>query len=91
MADTTRDIHLHNQQTLYRHWEEQQWSPWDIDLATDRRHWGAMSGDDRSLIFWALSSLMVAEERITTKFAGSPQPTSGWWPTRATRARRSPS
>jgi ribonucleoside-diphosphate reductase beta chain len=29
-----------------------------------------MSGEDRDLVFWALSSLMVAEERITTKFAG---------------------
>ena len=29
-----------------------------------------MGGDDRSLVFWVLSSLMVAEERITTKFSG---------------------
>ena len=70
MAETAREIHLHDPQTLYRHWEEQQWSPWDIDLAADRSQWDAMSGEDRALILWALSSLMVAEERITTKFAG---------------------
>jgi ribonucleoside-diphosphate reductase beta chain len=29
-----------------------------------------MTGDDRDLIFFVLSSLMVAEERITTKFSG---------------------
>ena len=29
-----------------------------------------MTGDDRDLIFFILSSLMVAEERITTKFSG---------------------
>src|SRR5438552_18451532 len=29
-----------------------------------------MSGEDRDLIFFVLSSLMVAEERITTKFSG---------------------
>jgi ribonucleoside-diphosphate reductase beta chain len=29
-----------------------------------------MTGDDRDLIFYVLSSLMVAEERITTKFSG---------------------
>ena len=29
-----------------------------------------MSGEDRELIFFVLSSLMVAEERITTKFSG---------------------
>jgi ribonucleoside-diphosphate reductase beta chain len=70
MADMTRDVHLYDPQTLYRRWEAQQWSPWDIDLATDREHWRTMSSDDRALILWALASLMVAEERITTKFAG---------------------
>ena len=30
----------------------------------------ALSDDDKALVYWALSSLMVAEERITTKFAG---------------------
>jgi ribonucleoside-diphosphate reductase beta chain len=29
-----------------------------------------MGGEDRGLVLWALSSLMVAEERITTKFGG---------------------
>ncbi|MEA2373825.1 MAG: ribonucleoside-diphosphate reductase beta chain [Thermoleophilaceae bacterium] len=70
MTGAVRDIQLHDPQTLYRHWEEGQWSPWDVDLTADARQWPAMSGDDRSLVFWALSSLMVAEERITTKFAG---------------------
>lgn len=63
--------HLHDPQTLYRHWEEGQWNPWDIDLAVDREHWRtALSDDDRGLVHWALSSLMVAEERIATKFSG---------------------
>ena len=36
-----------------------------------REQWeGALSEDDKALVYWALSSLMVAEERITTKFAG---------------------
>jgi ribonucleotide reductase beta subunit family protein with ferritin-like domain len=70
MAEKVREIHLHDPQTLYRHWEEQQWSPWDVDLSADRGQWAAMTGDDRSLVLWALSSLIVAEERITTKFAG---------------------
>jgi ribonucleoside-diphosphate reductase beta chain len=70
MAQAKRDVHLHDPQTLYRHWEDEQWSPFDIDLAGDRDQWGGMAGDDRSLVLWALSSLMVAEERITTKFSG---------------------
>jgi ribonucleoside-diphosphate reductase beta chain len=67
---TTREIHLNGPQTLYRHWEEEQWSPFEVDLSADVEQWPRMSGDDRDLVFWALSSLMVAEERITTKFGG---------------------
>jgi ribonucleoside-diphosphate reductase beta chain len=67
---TRADVHLHDPQTLYRHWEEQQWSPFDIALARDAEQWQGMDAEDQSLVFWALSSLMVAEERITTKFSG---------------------
>jgi len=63
-----REVHLHDPQTLYRHWEGEQWNPWDLDLATDCEQWAAMT--DRSLVSFLLASLMVAEERITTKFCG---------------------
>ncbi len=67
----TTDVHLNDPQTLYRHWEGEQWSPFDVDLDTDREQWrGSLSEQDKGLVYWALSSLMVAEERITTKFAG---------------------
>jgi ribonucleoside-diphosphate reductase beta chain len=62
------DVHLHDPQTLYRHWEQGQWSPWDVDLSADRDQWATMG--DRSLLTFVLGSLMVAEERITTKFSG---------------------
>ncbi len=64
------EIHLFDPQALYRHWEDQQWSPFAIDLEADREQWQGLGGEDRGLIFWVLSSLMVAEERITTKFSG---------------------
>ena len=64
------EIHLHDPQTLYRHWEDEQWSPFRIDLERDAEQWRGMGGEDRSLVYWALASLMVAEERITTKFSG---------------------
>jgi ribonucleoside-diphosphate reductase beta chain len=64
------EVHLHDPQVLYRHWEDEQWSPFAIDLGPDRAQWEEMQGEDRSLVLWALSSLMVAEERITTKFSG---------------------
>ncbi|MGO9763159.1 MAG: ribonucleotide-diphosphate reductase subunit beta [Solirubrobacteraceae bacterium] len=68
MSAATHELHLHAPQTLYRHWEESQWNPWEIDLSADREQWHAM--DDRSLVSFVLGSLMVAEERITTKFSG---------------------
>jgi ribonucleoside-diphosphate reductase beta chain len=64
----THEVHLYDPQALYRHWEESQWSPWDIDLSSDREQWAAMT--DSSLVSFVLGSLMVAEERITTKFSG---------------------
>jgi ribonucleoside-diphosphate reductase beta chain len=67
MSDA-HEIHLHDPQTLYRHWEDRQWNPWDIDLSTDRAQWVGM--EDRTLVSFVLGSLMVAEERITTKFSG---------------------
>jgi len=64
------DIQLNDPQTLYRRWEDSQWSPFHVDLSTDREQWPALDPAIRDVIHFALSSLMVAEERITTKFSG---------------------
>jgi ribonucleoside-diphosphate reductase beta chain len=64
------EVHLYDPQTLYRHWEDEQWTPFAIDLGEDRDQWRDLGAEDQGLIFWVLSSLMVAEERITTKFSG---------------------
>jgi ribonucleoside-diphosphate reductase beta chain len=64
------DLQLNDPQTLYRRWETSQWSPFAIDLATDQQQWPQLGDERRDLIVYALSSLMVAEERITTKFSG---------------------
>jgi hypothetical protein len=64
----THEVHLHDPQTLYRHWEDGQWNPWDIDLSADREQWAAMP--DSALVSFVLGLLMVAEERITTQFSG---------------------
>jgi ribonucleoside-diphosphate reductase beta chain len=68
MSDS--EIQLNDPQTLYRRWEDSQWSPFAVDLCEDARQWAEMTGEDRDLIFYVLSSLMIAEERITTKFSG---------------------
>ncbi len=64
------ELQLNDPQTLYRRWEDSQWSPWEIDLSADQEQWPGIRDDARGLIHFALSSLMVAEERITTKFSG---------------------
>ena len=64
------EIHLFDPQTLYRHWEDSQWNPFEIDLERDKAQWSELDGEDQKLIYWVLAQLMVAEERITTKFSG---------------------
>ncbi len=67
---TQAEIQLNDPQTLYERWEDSQWSPFAIDLERDQAQWGELDDEDRGLIYWVLASLMVAEERITTKFSG---------------------
>jgi ribonucleoside-diphosphate reductase beta chain len=67
MAD---ELQLNDPQTLYRRWEDSQWSPWDVDLSVDREQWPGLADEQRALVHFVLASLMVAEERITTKFSG---------------------
>ena len=70
MAVLSDEIQLNDPQALYRRWEDSQWSPFAVDLTRDVEQWKGMRSDDRGLILFVLSSLMVAEERITTKFSG---------------------
>jgi ribonucleoside-diphosphate reductase beta chain len=64
------DLQLNDPQTLYRRWEDSQWSPFTVDLSVDQHQWGGLDDRQRGLILYVLCSLMVAEERITTKFSG---------------------
>jgi ribonucleoside-diphosphate reductase beta chain len=64
------EIQLNDPQTLYRRWEDSQWNPFEVDLERDKEQWSELADEDRDLIYWILARLMVAEERITTKFSG---------------------
>ena len=66
----TSELQLNDPATLYRRWEDSQWSPYDVDLADDQAQWPRLSQEQQGLLYFALASLMVAEERITTKFSG---------------------
>jgi ribonucleoside-diphosphate reductase beta chain len=61
---------LRNAQRLYEDWERSHWAAQDIDLSCDGADWSALADPERDLLYWVLSSLMVAEERISTQFCG---------------------
>ena len=61
---------LKDPQQLYLDWEHAHWAAQDIDLSRDPGDWAGLDEKERSLLYFALSSLMVAEERISTQFCG---------------------
>ena len=61
---------LKGPQALYDDWEHAHWASQDIDLGRDPADWAELDEDVRGLMYFALSSLMVAEERISTQFCG---------------------
>jgi ribonucleoside-diphosphate reductase beta chain len=61
---------LRSPQDLYQQWEHSHWAAQDIDLSRDPTDWAALEDTERDLLYWVLSSLMVAEERISTQFCG---------------------
>lgn len=63
MSATSR---LDDPQALYRHWEDEQWNPWSIDLAADREQWhGAMADEHKGLVYWALPRQTPRSRRCT--------------------------
>jgi ribonucleoside-diphosphate reductase beta chain len=70
MSTATARGGLRNPQQLYEDWERSHWAAQDVDLERDRSDWAELAEQERSLLYWVLSSLMVAEERISTQFCG---------------------
>jgi ribonucleoside-diphosphate reductase beta chain len=66
----TETVNLKPPQQLYDDWEHSHWAARDIDLDRDPVQWAALERSERDLLYWVLSSLMVAEERISTQFCG---------------------
>ena len=67
---TAETVNLKPPQALYEDWERAHWSAAEVDLSRDREQWRTLAGEERDLLYWVLSSLMVAEERISTQFCG---------------------
>ena len=63
-------VDLKDPQQLYLDWEHSHWAAQDIDLTRDPADWAGLEKTERELLNFALSSLMVAEERISTQFCG---------------------
>ena len=70
MTSATSQPALRTPQQLYQDWERAHWAAQDVDLSRDRADWESMADDERGLLHFVLSSLMVAEERISTQFVG---------------------
>jgi len=70
MSAPAQKVRLRTPQQLYEDWERAHWSALQIDLSRDGAQWQAMEEDERGLLYWVLSSLIVAEERISTQFCG---------------------
>jgi ribonucleoside-diphosphate reductase beta chain len=66
-ADT---LVLKDPEQLYLDWERAHWASQDVDLSRDSADWAGLEEGERDLLYFALSSLMVAEERISTQFCG---------------------
>jgi ribonucleoside-diphosphate reductase beta chain len=61
---------LKDPQALYDDWERAHWAAQDVELSEDPADWAELEERERELLYFALSSLMVAEERISTQFVG---------------------
>src|SRR3954469_17657567 len=70
MSTATAQPRLRTPQQLYEDWERAHWAAQDVDLEQDKSDWKALPEEQRNLLYWVLSSLMVAEERISTQFCG---------------------
>jgi ribonucleoside-diphosphate reductase beta chain len=67
---TTRALTLKDPEQLYLDWERAHWASQDVDLSRDAADWAGLEPRERDLLYFALSSLIVAEERISTQFCG---------------------
>ena len=70
MSAATGTSRLRTPQQLYEDWEHSHWAAQDVDLERDPSDWNELAQEERTLLYWVLSSLMVAEERISTQFCG---------------------
>jgi ribonucleoside-diphosphate reductase beta chain len=67
---TPQTVALKDPEQLYLDWEHAHWASQDVDLSRDPSDWAGLEPEQRGLLHFALSSLMVAEERISTQFCG---------------------
>jgi ribonucleoside-diphosphate reductase beta chain len=69
-VSSTGTLALKDPEELYLDWERAHWASLDVDLSRDPADWAGLEPGERDLLYFALSSLMVAEERISTQFCG---------------------
>jgi ribonucleoside-diphosphate reductase beta chain len=70
MVSATQAVNLKDPQQLYLDWEHAHWAAQDVDLSRDPADWAGLGDGEGELLYFVLSSLIVAEERISTQFCG---------------------
>jgi ribonucleotide reductase beta subunit family protein with ferritin-like domain len=58
------EIQLNDPQTLYRRWEESQWSPFEVDLRADARQWPQLEERQRELVETTAQAIDELEARL---------------------------
>ncbi len=62
-------VHLPTYRELYYRWERQQWKTQDINFASDRAQWQAMSAEEQRMRLFGLSAFFKGEECVTNTLA----------------------
>ena len=57
---SSQALALKDPERLYLDWEHAHWASQDVDLSRDPADWASLAERERDLLYFALSSLMVA-------------------------------
>ena len=60
----TAEIQLNDPQTLYEHWERNQWSLFDLDFSVDRASFAELDEESREGLMWIFAHRFDAEFEV---------------------------
>jgi ribonucleotide reductase beta subunit family protein with ferritin-like domain len=63
-ATLALEDHARPLRAIYEHWERHQWSPYEVDLATDAASFAALGDERRESLLWILAQRFHAEFNV---------------------------